>query len=556
LFFLCARNALPTPPTPPEHHGRPGRPPESELERSLARMWIEALDVTSVGAEEGFFELGGNSLIAMRMVARLEDTYGVEIPLARFLEHPTIAELARLLERTAAAPPPEALDRPTLSAHGDPTEPFPLTDIQEAYWVGRRPGVPGGAVGIHNYVELEVEDLAVGRLEDALRRLIGRHAMLRAVVDEQGRQRVLPTVPPLCLPVCDLRALPEASRERVLQSVRRAMSHRLFDPSRWPLFDIRIHRRAGDRARLHVSCDLLMADAASFQILQDELLRLYADPATPLKPIETSFRDYVLESRAREAGSVYRRARDYWLDRLDDLPPPLRLPWSNSAPPAAHRRFARLEAVLAAPAWRRLQDRGARFGLTPSGLLCAAFAEVLAHWSESPRFCLNVTTFNRRPLHPHVDRLVGDFTTTTLLEVAGSGTSFAARATALQRQLWNDLGHRAFSGIRVQRERNRRRGTITADMAPVVFTSTLGYRDSASGASAPALRGEVVHAISQTPQVLLDHQVFEFDGQLLFNWDHDVHRLPEGLVEAMFMAYRRLLKRLEAEEASWTRRSR
>src|SRR3546814_5624005 len=84
--------------------------------------------------------------------------------------------------------------------------------------------------------------------------------MLRAVITEDGRQRILPTVPAYRIEVLDLRGQPDA--EERLAAVREAMSHHVFDPSRWPLFDIRATRLDGE-IRIQIGMDLLIADAAS-----------------------------------------------------------------------------------------------------------------------------------------------------------------------------------------------------------------------------------------------------------------------------------------------------
>src|SRR3546814_11447700 len=115
--------------------------------------------------------------------------------------------------------------------------------------------------------------------------------MLRAVITEDGRQRILPTVPAYRIEVLDLRGQPDA--EERLAAVREAMSHHVFDPSRWPLFDIRATRLDGE-IRIHIGMDLLIADAASMLQIYREWGALHADPAAPLMPVRRRCRDYVL----------------------------------------------------------------------------------------------------------------------------------------------------------------------------------------------------------------------------------------------------------------------
>ena len=184
---------------------------------------------------------------------------------------------------------------------------------------------------------------------------------------------------------------------------------------------------------------------------------------------------------------------------------------------------------------------------TVSGLLLACYAEVLARWSSRDEFTLNVTLFNRLPLHPEVGEIVGDFTSVSLLACSFDGTaSFLRRARALQAQLWADMDHSTFSGVEVIREWSRCTGRSSADIIPIVFTSTIGFGDEHG--THPALRtfGRMVYNITQTPQVWIDHQVREVDDCLEFNWDAVDELFPEGLVDSMFSAYCRLLR-------MWTR---
>ncbi|WP_234328345.1 condensation domain-containing protein, partial [Streptomyces sp. NRRL S-37] len=124
-------------------------------------------------------------------------------------------------------------------------------------------------------------------------------------------------------------------------------------------------------------------------------------------------RDYCL---AVEAAGEDEKARAYWLDRLDTLPaaPELPLLAPRQGEPT---RFVRRTHTVSRERWTRLKERAQARGVTPSVLLCAAYAEALALWAKEPSFTLNVTIGDRLPLHPHVERLIGDFTNLVLLEV-------------------------------------------------------------------------------------------------------------------------------------------
>ncbi|MBW8879652.1 MAG: AMP-binding protein, partial [Acidobacteria bacterium] len=410
----------------------------------------------------------------------------------------------------------------------------------------------------HGYKEFDAEGLDLGRLETALRRLIGRHDMLRAIVRPDGQQQVLAQVPPYEIRVLDLGGRSPEEVAAGLEGVRREMSHQVLAADRWPLFEIRATRLDDVRLRLHFSIDILLVDAWSSRTLSRELTRLYLEPSAELAPLEMTFRDYVLAEIAFQGSELYKRSRDYWWQRLEELPPAPDLPMVKPLSAVEQPRFVRREATLDAGRWSRLKARAGQAGLTPSGLLLAAFSDVLAAWSKSRRFTVNLTLFNRLPLHPQVNDVLGDFTTLTLVAVDGSRPgSFELRSRALQEQLWEGLEHRHVGGIAVLRELARRQKKAPTALTPVVFTSTL-FGDSSEGQVAEDSVGvsvKSVYGISQTPQVWLDHQVFEHAGVLGFNWDVVEELFPAGLMDDVFVAYCSLLERLAVEEDSWKEES-
>lgn len=459
----------------------------------------------------------------------------------------------RLREKGIEPPGEESAPLPQIVPNPEHCfDPFPLTAIQQAYWMGRLGIFELGSVASHMYVELEKLDLDVERLECAARRLVDRHGMLRAVVLRDGTQQVLQEVPPYRIEVWDLRSASAADVEQKLSAIRSELSHRVVDPQRWPLFQMHASRLPGGRVRLHLSMDALMVDAGSLQILAAEFVSLYRDPDTPLEPLNVSYRDFVLAAEMLQNSSQYRRSKEYWSKRVETLAPAPELPLAQSPSAIEEHRFERRTGSLDPPRWQKLRKRISQAGLTPSGTLLAVFAEVLERWSASPRFTVNLTLFNRLPLHPQIDRVVGDFTSLTLLEVDGTREdSFEARARRIQMQLWDDLDHRYVSGVEVIRECARRHKGAPGALMPVVFTSTLTQGDEAgSFVSADAL-GEIVYNITQTPQVWLDHQVYQQDGALVYNWDVVEGLFAAGVIEEMFAAYRELLERLADDPESW-----
>jgi amino acid adenylation domain-containing protein len=437
-------------------------------------------------------------------------------------------------------------------------QPFPLTDVQQAYWIGRGGDFALGNVACHAYTELESVDLDLERFTRAWQRLIERHDMLRAVVRADGQQQILERVPPYQIEVLDLRGRGAEEVEAELQTIRERMSHQVLPTERWPLFEMRASRLDDRCVRIHLSLDSMIVDGYSFRILIHELSQLCRHPQATLMPLDLSFRDYVLAEIGLRDSEGYQDSLAYWQSRLPTLPPAPELPLARSLSAVTHPHFVRRKVTFAPETWRRLKAQAGQAHLTPTGLVLGVYAEILARWSKSPRFTINVPAFNRLPLHPQVNDVVGEFASFSLLEVdhadeyTRSGQEpFAVRARRIQEQLWKDMNHRYISGVRVLRELARVQGEApgVATM-PIVFTSLLSA-DTAAADTSLSMLGEEVYGITQTPQVWLDLLVFEQDGALMFSLDAVEELFPERLVDEMFDACCRLLQRLADEPAAW-----
>ncbi|MEV1293171.1 amino acid adenylation domain-containing protein [Pseudonocardia sp. NPDC049635] len=535
---------------------RVGEPPRGPVEQRLAAVWSELLGLGpghgTVRRDDTFFGLGGDSLLATRLVADLPAAGLHGCRLGTLFTTPALRDVAATL----------TLDDqvgPTIGTRivPDPAarhEPFPGTDVQNAYRLGRDPRFTLGGVGTWQYAEFDGVDVDLDRMERAWLRLVDRHEMLRAVVDPDGRQRILPDPPRYRIEVLDVVDDGPVAGRAALEGLRDRCSHRLLDLSRWPLFELSAVRYRGAdgavRTRLAVGLDYILFDALSIMTLFTELDRLYADPGRELPPIGLSFRDYVLQVHPDPRAVA--DAERHWRERLDTLPEPPRLPLRVDPSQIERPRFTRRRRELSAPQWQALTATAARHGLTPSTVLLAAYAEVLGAWSANPAVTVTLTLFNRRPVHPDVLRVLGDFTSLTLADhhPAPDGDWLRA-ARELQHRLGADLDHRDVSPSWLLRELAARTGTLDSAV-PVVFTSALGVGDRADPVSmemSPTFP-ERVWGISQSPQVSLDNQVLESAGRLQVTWDSVDELFHDGVLDAMFEAYWTLLEHLAG--ADWS----
>lgn len=430
--------------------------------------------------------------------------------------------------------------------------PFPLSELQHAYWIGRDSSMVMGSVATHLYVELDCDQLDLERLNQALCKMIDRHPMLRAVIDRDGTQRILAEVPRYRIAVNDQTDAAPAEAETAVLETRAALSHQVLAADQWPLFDIRATRLSTTNSRLHISLDLLILDAWSIFLFFSEWHRFYDDATYNPAPLRLSFRDYALAEQEWKSSRSYMNSYAYWMRRVDDLPAAPELPLRPLLDGRSKPEFSRREARIPKTTWIQLKNRARERGVTPSTLLLAAYSEVLARWSRTPHFSVNVTIANRMPFHPDVNHLIGDFTTPMLQEIdrRDSNLTFGEFAARLQRQFAQDMQHLQVSGVIVLREWAKRRGVSAQAAMPVVFSSGLIW----SGDQEPGdleQFGKKVSSVSQTSQVWLDHHVMELQGDLSFVWDAVDAVFEPGVLDAMFEAYCQLVRSLAEGDQAW-----
>jgi amino acid adenylation domain-containing protein len=422
-----------------------------------------------------------------------------------------------------------------------------LTPLQRAYLVGRE--ADGGTVASHVYSEIE-GCWDIDRLEEALRAVVARHGMLRTRFTASGQQVEDPSAS-VRVGRLDLRGLDPAAQDARLAKRRDEWSHRVLPADRAPMLAVDVTILADDRMILHISQDGLVLDAISTFLLHRAWVAGYRGEPVDVED-EMPFAAYVDALAVARTRPPAQRSRDYWLARVDDLAPPPRLPLKAS-PPTAPRFTPRLVRLDPAQ-WAALKARASDAGVTPSGALMAAYAEALAACGAGARFTLTTTFANRPPIHPRIFHAMGSFSDTALVEVdIDPAATFAERAAALAGRLRRDLDHRHVSGVDVLRELGRRHGPARAH-APYTFNSAIGYVHGDVDASALEALGRERYSVSQTPQVWVNVFAAEAHGGLVVKIDGIDEMFPDGLLDTLAYAYRRLLALL-ADPWAWSSRT-
>ena len=467
-------------------------------------------------------------------------------------EPPSASEAAESAGIASAATPLEAQSAGVPDDPRDDGTPFPLAPMQHAYWIGRSDEQQLGGVAAHLYVEFDGKGVNPRRLQRAVSDLVTAHPMLRTRFLPDGTQRTMPRPGRPVFAVVDLRGQTPGAVDSALAEMRDRKTHQQLAIEDGQVIDIALtlcdEGPGGTRSRLHLDIDMLAGDAMSYRVLVSELAQLYRGTTLPAPGY--SYRRYRAQRLAdQEADVAHERDRYWWHQRLPEMPGAPGLPTVPVGDRGAPHRTVRHHHWLAPEAKQRLVAGGHQRGVTPAMALAAVFADTIGGWSAQSRFLLNVPLFHRESVHPDIDRVIGDFTSSIMLEVdVTEDVSVIDRAHAIQHNMYESGSHAGYSGLEVLRDLGRHRGEPV--LAPVVFTSALDLGELFADHVIQTF-GEPVWIISQGPQVLLDAQVTELRGGLLVNWDVRETAFPPGVIEAMFATFTHAVDRLAEGDAGW-----
>lgn len=482
-----------------------------------------------------FFALKGESIKALQVINLLRKDC-LKISTTDFFKHPTIAQLSSCVKLEHKEENFES--KPTHVK--DLSNPFSLTEVQTAYMLGRNSQFELSGISPQTYFEYETA-LDINRLSKSFQKVIHRHPMLRAVILPEGKQQILQSVPDYEIEIESLIDLDDRNQHARLQEERSRMTNHVFPLGQWPLFELKAFLLKEDTYLLCFRYDALLMDGASMNIVGQDLLHYYYKPNQKLESLSFDFQDYMFIYDEMEQSEEYKTAKDYWTSKLPDFPFAPSLLLKKDPAEIATPKFQSLTKILDNKKWTKLRKLAQEKEVTPSALLCTIYGDVLAYWSNQRRLAINLTVFNRYPVHDEVEQIVGDFTSLILLDVdVKPEQTFFTRVKETQSTLLDGLEHRHYDGVNFIRDFTRYHQMTPKAVMPIVFTSMLAGAGAFSWEQLGSLR--YIHA--RTPQVYLDNVVIEKNGELLISWNYVEELFDIDVIEAMFSQFVDLLEQL------------
>jgi amino acid adenylation domain-containing protein len=389
--------------------------PRTPTEEVLAAIWAEALAAESLGVHEDFFALGGHSLAAARVMARVRTTFGIELGLRSLFEAPSIARLATVVDETTRGEKTTASGIEPLASRAGL---LAVSSTQERMWFLDRLD-PGTALYNVPFVLRVRGALDPGLLGRAFDLVVARHETLRtALVEVDGRPfaRIEPTLR-VPLPVVDLTH--DADPSAAALAVADAVAREPFDLARAPLVRATLVRVAEDEHVLALALHHAVSDGWSLGVLRRELATLYDDLAAGGNPDGAApaiqFADYAAWQRARLESGSFDDDLAYWRDRLAGAPELLELPTDRPRPAVQSHRGSRFAVVWPRHLLDELRNVAAAEGATLYMLLLASFGVLMQRYSGRNDIVVGTPIANRG--HEELERLIGYFANTLALRL-------------------------------------------------------------------------------------------------------------------------------------------
>ncbi|MCG7497837.1 amino acid adenylation domain-containing protein [Vibrio sp. Of7-15] len=398
--------------------------PETEIEHRLATLWAQVLDVNveSVSRHAHFFEIGGQSLKAIQLLGRMNQTFTVDAVMKDIFVYPVLRELALFIEsRRESNCESKVLkhQEPLMIEAADRGRSLPLTHMQKRLWIIDQ--LEGGSC--HYNMPLAFQwsgECDLIAVENALLALVNRHEILRTqfVTEEnEAVQQVGERIERFPLSVSDLRSQSESEQQRLISMSRHNQAQQAFNLSQDLMIRAEVLTQHHNAHVLLLTLHHIAADGWSLDVLMKEFSELYfaftKGQKNPLSPLALQYGDYALWQQGALQGETQQRLLSYWQGELEGLPVVHGLPLDRPRPKTQSYEGNVVESVIPRHLVQQLKMFCKQASVTTFMGLHAAFATLISRFSGEHDIVIGTPVANREQFE--VSDLIGFFANTLVL---------------------------------------------------------------------------------------------------------------------------------------------
>ncbi len=487
-------------------------------------------------AEDDFLGAGGDSLSATRLAVRIEEAFGVRLPLSTVFQARNLTELAAAIDAARRS----EVSAPPLVASGEEAGPASFAQERLLFIDRLDPGSPvynlACAARLTGPLDLEA-------LRRALAECVRRHGALRTVFgEEDGRpvQRLVPSVAVLAdEDVIDLRGETDPLAHALQQASEAA--RRPFDLAAGPLLRAQLHVLAADDHVITLGLHHVVADGWSLGLVLDEVLALYdafqRGAPSPLAPLPIQYLDFARWQRASLDDDRTRALVRFWGERLAGAPPLLELPTDHPRPAVQSFRGGHVRFTIDAETASRIDALARRSGATSAMVLLAALDAVLVRWSGTNDVSVGVSLANRR--RREVEPLVGFFVNLVVVraELSDANLSFDALLRHVRERSLEAYDHQDLPFDRLVEELRPRRTLAHAPLFQVNFV----YDDAPRVERARGLEVSPLDVETGTSRFDLALSLLRDRGRIVGSLEYNGDVFERTTAERLVTGFERLL---------------
>jgi amino acid adenylation domain-containing protein len=539
------RAALPAPDA-----ARPDRapsyvPPRTPTEEILAGIWAEILGMDRIGARDNFFDLGGHSLVATRVVARVREAFRIDLPVRKLFEAPTVSALAQEVDQVMRAD--GGVRRPPLVPVPRDRH-LPLSFAQQRLWFLQQLEPESPAYSLPGALRLSGR-LDRDGLERSISEIVRRHEALRTTFRTvQGEPvQIVHRAAPVRVPILDLSGI-AGDREERLREVLTAEALRPFDLETGPLLRLLLVQLGTDEHVLFFNLHHVISDGWSVGVLVRELTTLYGaasrGEAVTLPELPVQYADFSVWQRQWLQGEVLAAQLAYWRQRLAGAPEVLSLATDKPRPIVQSYRGATLGRLVPADLAESLRHLSRKGSVTLFTTLLAGFKGLLQRYGAGDDVVVGTNMASRDQIE--IEGLIGFFVNSLVLRTElDAGSTFQELMGRVRETLLGAFAHQDLPFDRVVEELQPRRDLSVTPLFQVVFD--MDPADKAAGLELPGLQLAPIALANRSSKLDLSLTVDERPEGLLIVAEHSLDLLEPATVARLLGHFENLLRAAATE---------
>ncbi|WP_019912655.1 hybrid non-ribosomal peptide synthetase/type I polyketide synthase [Paenibacillus sp. HW567] len=400
--------------------------PRNEREREIAQLWEAQFGVQPIGIEDSLFELGGDSIMALSILARVQKQWNEHIPMAYFINHPTVAGISSYMEQTMPSVP----DRVGPAAIRDY---YPLTSVQKRVYFLQKMHPMTTVYNNPGIYQLD-SDIDIGLLRQIFQKIWQRHEILRTSFGFAGEEVVQTVQQNVAFSIEELDGR-EGGMDEIIAGFIRP-----FDLEKAPLLRVGY---LSDKRILLIDMHHLVSDEMSYRLLINDFLAFYEGRDLSVLPVQ--FKDYAVWQSEMKDTPAFASHRQYWLDQFSDGAgeTKLQLPLDFKPPLIQSYEGDFIRFDVDAHTSRRFKQMLKTEGVTLNMGLLALYAVVLFKLCQQNMVIIGTPVSGRK--HTDLENAIGPFVDTVALKLAMEAqASFAEFLQEVKMRLSSALDHQEY----------------------------------------------------------------------------------------------------------------